>query len=156
MKQALEKTFFRIADETLQRLAFIFSFPEEGDETSPEAAVAASVRFSGPFSGKIVMKISNDVLPEMAANMLGLDDDEGEPPLEQQYDALKEALNVVCGNFLPAVAGEEAVFDIQPPCIVEDNGEGEGDEGALSVVKFAVEDGRCDLYLTVDGPMPGP
>ena len=53
-----------------------------------DPAVAARVLFSGVFSGTLVMKLSSEVLPELTANMLGVNDKE-EATLDQQYDALK-------------------------------------------------------------------
>ncbi len=52
--------------------------------------------------------------PEIAANVLGLEPDD-EFVRERPGDSLKELLNVTCGNLLPALAGEEPVFDLTVP-----------------------------------------
>jgi hypothetical protein len=83
--------------------------------------------------------------------MLGVD----EPPATaQQYDALGEIANVICGNLLPRIAGPQAVFQLSPPRLLDD----------LSVVpemvlslaveaQLGLEHGRVDLRLFVDAIM---
>ena len=61
-----------------------------------------------------------EMCPELAANVLGLDEDD-EKVEEKARDALKELLNVSCGNILTELAGTEPVFDLSVP-IVSDIG----------------------------------
>ena len=84
--------------------------------------------------------------------MLGVDEKE-ETTLDQQYDALKETLNIVCGNLLPELAGKRDVFDIgSPQIVVEDEAETAGGGRKLAgSVKLVLEDGRCDFFLYIDG-----
>ena len=154
MTTDLSNLLLEIAGETLEQLAFIFSFP---DDLDPEAiwtgaSTACRVTFSGPTQGEVLLVISSAALPELTANMLGLDDDET-PPEDQQQDALCEALNVICGNLLPRIGGVEAVFDIQAPAIIdaesararatEFNAQSDGCARAL----LSLDDGECQLYL---------
>ncbi|HNR12075.1 MAG TPA: chemotaxis protein CheX [Thermodesulfobacteriota bacterium] len=109
-----------VAAEMLEGLAFIFAVPAEEDigETDSESLLIANVSFSGPFSGGVVVLVSKNALPELAANMLGVDTGE-DISVEQQQDALKELLNVICGNLLPAVAGNREIFHIGVPAIIQ-------------------------------------
>ena len=156
MDEQLEKTLSNIAIETLEKLAFLFAFPADGAETGqPGPGVAASVSFSGIFSGTLVIKVTFEILSELAANMLGVDEDD-ETTLDQQNDALKETLNVICGNLLPAIAGAQEVFNIGPPEIAI---EGEplknsNQRRTTCNVKLDLEDGQCDLFLFIDGRTP--
>jgi chemotaxis protein CheY-P-specific phosphatase CheC len=151
MDEQLEKTLSNIAIETFEKLAFLFAFPaEEADPGQPDSMVTASVSFAGSFSGLLIMKVSAESLPELAANMLGVDEDE-ETTSDQQHDALKETLNVICGNLLPAIAGNREVFNIGPPEIVA---EGEtlkksNDRNPACYVKLILDDGPCDLFLFI-------
>lgn len=89
---------------------------EPGDETgepSHEETIVTSVHFRGPFEGDLFLEVSSDLLPIVAMNMLGMDD-ENAASHDEQKDAFKELLNVICGNLLPAIAGERAVFNIDP------------------------------------------
>ena len=47
--------------------------------------------------------------------MLGED---GPLELSEQYDAVCELANIVCGNVLPLIAGERAVFDLAQPRVI--------------------------------------
>lgn len=73
---------------------------------------SASVDFEGPVGGRLVVRLYGEVLPALAANMLG----EWEAPSpEMQRDALGEFANVLCGNLLRALHGSRAVFHLQAP-----------------------------------------
>ena len=143
-----------VAGETLEQLAFVFSFPEEANPAAIMDAevTGAHVGFSGPQKGELLLVVTSAVLPELAANMLGLDEGE-EPPEDQQRDALREALNVICGNLLPRIGGEEAVFDIQPPVILDGAAakarmaECQADAAEWSLAALSLDEGQCQLYL---------
>jgi chemotaxis protein CheY-P-specific phosphatase CheC len=148
-----------VAAETLEQLAFIFSFADDPDENAIWAADATGchVAFSGPHQGEILLVINSAVLPELTANMLGLDEDE-EPPREHQEDALREALNVICGNLLPKIGGVEAVFDISAP-VIHSTDEMRPKVEALksatpdySAAYLSLDEGECHIYLRYDEP----
>lgn len=144
------QTLAREASDTLEKLAFLFAYPEEERTRFEEAeAVAARVDFSGPFSGSLLMLVSSAILQELATNMLGIDEDE---PVEegQKHDAFKETLNVICGNLLPAIAGREAVFDIGAPRMVAPA----ETPDAAGVARLGLDQGSCDLLFFVDGGLP--
>ena len=146
-----------VAADTIEQLAFIFSFPDDPDESAfwDEAVTGCHVTFGGPHQGEILLAANSAVLPELAANMLGLDDEDA-PPLEHQEDALREALNVICGNLLPKIGGVEAVFNISTPAVVP------GEEMRNRVVTFkmaspdfgaaylSTDEGECLIYLRYD------
>ena len=155
MDEQLEKTLSNIAIETFEKLAFLFAFPaEEADPGQPDSMVTASVSFAGSFSGLLIMKVSAESLPELAANMLGVDEDE-ETTSDQQHDALKETLNVICGNLLPEIAERQEVFNIGSPQIVavEQTIERNYDRSSTYNARLVLEDGPCELLLFIDGRM---
>lgn len=143
-----------VAGETLEQLAFMFSFPDDMDPDAIWAAdvVGAQVGFDGPVTGNLLLAISSAALPELTANMLGLDEDAAIPE-DQQKDALKEALNVICGNLLPRIGGVEAVFDIRPPVILDTDtvrqkvAAARENPGAWSSALLSLDEGACQLYL---------
>ncbi len=156
MDEQFEKTLSNIAIETFEKLAFLFAFPaDEADTGQPDSMVTAGVSFAGSFSGTLIIKVSAEALPELAANMLGVDEDE-ETTLDQQHDALKETLNVICGNLLPEIAGRQEVFNIDSPQIVtvEQTIEKNPDRSSTYHVKLALDDGQCELLLFIDGRIP--
>ena len=142
---------YQILEEILENLAFLFSAPEDTRDTMDyNVAVAAKISFTGLFSGTLVLALSNQVLPEIARNMLGVDED---IPVPQQHDAFKEFLNVICGNVLPAIAGKREVFAIGVPDLILPE---EMTASALrcpptSMVKVELDNGQIDLFLLIDG-----
>jgi len=160
MNEQVKEILSRVAVETLEQLAYIFSFPEDGPgETDYDSAMAASVSFAGPFAGGLVMAVSPQVVFELAANMLGVDYEE--TTLDQQYDALKESMNVICGNLLPAIAGKQAVFDIGSPEIItggeaiKEATEKYNGRSPTSMVRLDIDGEQCALFLFGDIRIPG-
>jgi CheY-specific phosphatase CheX len=156
MEQKIKTLLAGVTSDTLEKLAFLFVFPDEGRSgDGPDPATTGRVEFNGFFSGSLVMRMSSSVLPELSSNMLGLEDDAEISP-EDQQDAFKEMLNVICGNLLPAIAGDQVVFNIDAPEIISEN-EFETTvnvEKALCVERLDVEDGFCDVYFFIEGDMP--
>lgn len=145
----METQLYQTAAWTFEELVFMFCTPELADvveECEPEAT--ATVSFRGPISGRLVISISGDMLPDLAANMLGQD----EPPSDQeQLDALGEVANVICGNVLPKVAGSKEVFYIDAPRVVQGAGNSDlswGDPAAC--VSLPLSEGRAELALFVN------
>lgn len=112
---ALDTTLARVTEETFASLAFMLSMGSQDPppEPAPEAWRAA-VRFEGPFAGTVELTVMPEMLVPLAGNMLGLEGDAPPTPAEQA-DALRELLNVICGNLLPELAGTEAVFHVEAP-----------------------------------------
>jgi chemotaxis protein CheY-P-specific phosphatase CheC len=156
MNKQLETVLASVAESTLAELAFMFSMPDEeaGRVTSSEL-VAASVDFSGPFSGSFAVAVSANMLPAIAANMLGLDEEDTEPLPEQQRDALKELANVVCGNLLPRMAGKQAVFNIEAPQLVDPQViGGTGARSPAARTRLVLDAGRAEFALFINGEVP--
>ncbi len=150
-----KETIYQVAEDVLEKLAFLFSFREE--ERGPMdygSAVVASVSFTGQFKGRLLMAVSSEMLPELAANMLGIEE---ETSPEEQRDALKELINVICGNLLPEIAGRKQLFNVNTPRILP-SGEIEAiisDKNPAATAKLALEEGQCDLILYLDDAGPG-
>jgi CheY-specific phosphatase CheX len=156
MSEKIKTILSRIAVKTFGELVFLFAFDEDEANTGQtDPAVAARISFSGFFSGTLVMKLSAKILPQLTTNMLGVDEQE-ETTLDQQYDALKETLNVVCGNLLPEIAGTQEVFNIDPPAIVAEDGVIKKSNGRNPICKvtLALEEGTCELFLFTDERIP--
>ena len=85
------------------------------------------------------------------AAILVIDDDEIAG--EQKLDALKETINIVCGNVLPAIGGKEAVFDIAPPQIIDTPADRPDVVGGIKV-QLELDAGMCFIYLAFDGQIP--
>lgn len=154
MKKQINAVLYDIAEKVMEKLAYILSFPEEGmSEIDYQQAIAAKVSFNGPFTGTLAMFISSEILPEMTANMLGFENS-NDTTIDMQHDALKELINVICGNLLPAIAGKEAVFNVETPVIIPNASDFIKDREPVAVARLPLEQGQCDLLLFVDGKFP--
>lgn len=102
--------------EVVEKLAFMFGDPcEKDDLPDPESeCIKATISFEGTSSGIIELLVPSGMCAEMAANILGMDEDD-ETAVSKGTDSLKELLNVTCGNFLTAIAGETPVFNVSAP-----------------------------------------
>ena len=160
MSAKLEERMSQVAIDTLEKLAFMFAFSDEdGEGRSEGSMVTGSVAFTGPFSGTLVVTISIEVLRELAANMLGFDDEE-ETTEDHRSDAFKETMNIICGNLLPAIAGNDVIFDIGVPGVLpadREMKEGAGIPGGhepSAKVNLDLDEGQCILFLFLDGEIP--
>jgi CheY-specific phosphatase CheX len=152
MPDTLTSPLLDAASETFEQLAYYFA---EAGTVSPfvaeEVEGVVAVAFSGPMNGGIVLQLSGGILAGLAANMLGVDDT---PSPEEQRDALGEAANVICGNILPRIAGNAAVFALGVPVAFPTWEAAVEALGAVSAhVRLDVEGGRADIAL-VQQPSP--
>ena len=156
MEQQLKSILASVTSDTLEKLAFLFAFPDnERVNDGPDPVVVGRVEFNGYFYGSLLMRISASVIPELANNMLGLDDDAEISQAEQQ-DALKEILNVICGNALPAMAGNTVEFKIEAPEILspKDAANLNQKDKPVCVVRLMLEEAFCDVYFFIQGELP--
>ena len=148
-QEAIETALSEAIEEVLASLAFAFVMP--GEDIPPAGEVMlAEIDFTGPFNGTLRLTIPDELSPMLAENMLGIEQEEcGE---EIQHDALKELLNVICGNLLPRIAGTEPVFNLSSPRIVTDEeaAESSGLEGAKSAVRLPLDEGWIGLAMRTD------
>jgi CheY-specific phosphatase CheX len=118
MPENIETAVFESAAHVFETSAFMSVYPWEDGNELPMPDIAATMSFSGHSNGNLTLQLVSRVLDMLAENMLG-EPPEGEDADEKRRDALKEVLNMICGNFLTQWAGEDPVFELSPPSIVE-------------------------------------
>jgi CheY-specific phosphatase CheX len=136
--QLLRDVFFQI----LEDLAFMFAEEPDDEDLFETGApyVTVSMPYNGPSTGTVSLSVPEVICPEIAANVLGLDPD-NEIITAIPHDALKELLNVICGNLLTKMAGEEPVFDLSVPEVHPLDTEGwNAMRGEPTTESFAVDD----------------
>lgn len=154
MEPEFETALAQVAEDVFASMAFIFprdvETPAE-DETA--SRVVAEVAFSGPLEGNLAISVSESMLPTLAANMLGLEEG-ASASREQHQDALKELLNVICGNLLPRITTPRDVFDVHEPRIVQHAEPMEALQRSAPETKARLwlDCGRADLTLFVNYP----
>lgn len=145
--QLADTQIARIAGEVLETMAFVMIMPGETPVVDPaQPVVRASVRFRGPIAGQVALAAPANAVAELAATMGG---DSQQPP----GDALGELCNIVCGNLLPAMAGPQAVFDLQPPRVLQYPGPAAVPRsGAAARVRLPTLDSWFDVEVAQDAP----
>ena len=154
MNKQLDEILWNVTEETFEALAFLLPMPEPNEPFENCPAAAVSVRFHGPFDGKVIVTLPEAALGELACNMLGLDDD-AVIPVDTQQDALKELANVVCGNLLPEIAGTTPVFNVDGPKLIDASApeSGEGLSPAAET-RFFLDSGPASVELLTKEPIP--
>jgi len=155
MDAAISRILSDVVVDTLEKLAFLFAAPLEGPASEGTRELATvRVRFSGPVCGGMQLSLSRPVLAELAGNMLGADDGSA-LSADEQHDALRELINVICGNLLPIIGGGTAEFNIQTPFIPAAGTSAAGEFAPVNAVSnLSVENGVCLVSLQLEGPVP--
>ncbi|HET6429131.1 MAG TPA: chemotaxis protein CheX [Phycisphaerae bacterium] len=154
MISLLEQTLCYVAEEQFESLVFLFPLPADPGVPAPAVAewTTVSVGFTGPFGGRLYLAVPSAMLAVLGSNMLGTDEPGASP--DEQIDALKELIHVVCGNLLPAIAGDEAVFDVEAPRLL---GAGAAPQfpGAVpaAATRVLLDAGPAELWLSLDRPV---
>ncbi len=148
MNPMLNHKLVEVTADTLEKLAFIFTFPaEEAPVIDEQSQEIVRVDFSGPFGGGMELSLPSSALGELAVNMLGAEEGEDLSP-EQQRDALKELINVVCGNLLPILAGHAEEFNLRPPYLACSGSQAWNDPAAVGYL--ILENGVCRVRMRLD------
>ena len=113
-------TLTTIFSEVLADLAFMFN--DDVDEAPTPVAgdvwLEAEISYHGPQRGTLRFRCPRLFSEQLAANLLGIDIDSTEAS-DQSADAVKEFMNIVCGQLITAIHGTEAVFDLTIPTLRE-------------------------------------
>lgn len=118
MQDQKTATLALIFSEVLANLAFMFTDEDPGDPPAGDVWLETTIAYSGPVSGTLRLRCTRDFSTRLAANLLGTDP--GDRDAEQSAsDAVKELMNILCGQFITAAHGAEEVFSLTIPEIVE-------------------------------------
>lgn len=99
---------------------FAFMVVSEELDSMPTAPewLEGTMSYRGPMQGSLNCWCTRPFALELAANLLGVDPSDGNAVVETQ-DALREFMNVLCGNLMTERYGAEAVFDLSIPDVQE-------------------------------------
>lgn len=149
--ERIRRTMVEVIEETCETLAFVFAMPppDDGPDLDGERQqepLRVRVHFEGHSVGSLTMTLPEEMLFAVAANMLGLE--EAATSLSERADAACELCNVICGNLLPALVGNEALFDVASPQIVEDAPTPDADDRLSARAWF--DEGWVEAQLALD------
>jgi len=107
----------RTVMEVLEQTAFVFPEPADmidGVSFDDLKFIMVTLGFTGDKQGRVKMILATDFCAELAANLLGEELDETLPE-ENNYDSAKEMLNIISGQLLTRIFGDEALFSLSAP-----------------------------------------
>lgn len=140
------------AEEVLAAMFYVFAAPtDENDQELDlsDGALCCRISFTGPQKGALSIVVPNDAGRTLAANFMGLEQDEIEEAMV--LDALKELTNMIGGRFLVLVEPEKS-FDMGLPemrsCIADEADRIAAQAGASLV--FESDEGMFAFYLNLE------
>ncbi len=112
-------TLTTVFSEVLADLAFMFS-DDDPDAVSAgnDTWLETEISYGGSQCGTLRFWCTREFSARLAANLLGTDPDEDIIETAAN-DAVKEFMNIVCGQFITATHGTEKIFDLTIPSLRE-------------------------------------
>jgi CheY-specific phosphatase CheX len=130
--------------EVFEKMFYLFAEPLRGGGGNYQ--MTSSIRFEGPSTGTMELSLSRDIAAAMVQNMLNL---EGEEITEAMMaDCVKEAINMICGNFVRRLDPEK-VFQLSIPSFTMGSAPADGRESAQDrlCLAFTAEGGYIEVAV---------
>lgn len=117
MNNNTKDVVWKVVKDVLERFAFMFADdPNSGEDTDwTDEYLHAVISFNGASRGRLSMAAPISLCTELAANVLGINPEENAD--EMASDALRELINIVCGELVVALFGNEMIFDLTVPTL---------------------------------------
>lgn len=145
MLQQKMRTLTGIFSEVLANLAFMFTEDEDIETSSADIWLETAIGYVGPAEGALKFRCTREFSRLLAANLLGIDPD-SDQAVQQSEDAVKEFMNIVCGQFVTAMHGSDHVFNLTIPAIEElAEVPDMTDDGGITTSTLAVDAYRVQL-----------
>lgn len=141
--------------DVLSDLAFLFH--DDGAQLVSALGrlhLQATIRYEGAVCGELCVEADESFAELLAANMLGAAND-GPRTERRTADALSEFVNVLCGQFVTALHGDEDVFDFSIPVVrfVDESVQSEAADAC--VIESTVSGCRLRVrYAALESPLP--
>jgi CheY-specific phosphatase CheX len=107
-----------LVTEVLGNLAFMVTDDHDARPPSEIAWLACEVNYYGPHAGALRCWCTRPFATALAANLLGIEADE-EDARAAAEDALREFMNVLCGQLVTAWYGTTATYNLTIPIVQE-------------------------------------
>lgn len=118
MQEQQAATLKTTFSEVLANLAFMFADEDMAEGSSEGRWLETTITYRGPAAGTLRFRCTSAFSVMLAANLLGSDPAD-EDADAQGRDAVKEFMNIVCGQFVTDRHGTEHVFNLSIPEIEE-------------------------------------
>jgi len=107
-----------VVTDVLGDLAFMVSDDEPLPPPPGAVWLECEITYRGPQSGTLRCWCTRDFAVQLAANLLGIEPDEGDASTSAE-DAVREFMNVLCGQLVTAWHGTSPVFTLSIPTVQE-------------------------------------
>jgi len=118
MKDLTQENITELVSSILETMAFVFVEPSGQKVDVSELRHSKISYFGAEESAHLFLSASDGFLVELASSMLGAEPDEIDASVEGRQ-ALNELANIVCGEVIHSIGGEERVFSQGLPEEVE-------------------------------------
>jgi len=107
-----------VVSEILGDLAFLVTDDAPADLPAGTVWFQAEVRYLGPVVGTLRCWCTRGLGTRLAANLLGIEPETGEAQVSAE-DAVREFMNVLCGQLVTRWHGTDSVFTLSIPIVHE-------------------------------------
>jgi chemotaxis protein CheY-P-specific phosphatase CheC len=111
LKPEMLETIF---SDVLANLAFMFTEDEIGEPSPDDVWLETCISYHGPQSGKLLFRCTRSFTVQLAANLLGCNVGDSQAVMDSE-DAVKEFMNILCGQFVTIIHGTGDVFNLSIP-----------------------------------------
>ena len=139
MQQQTTTTLTTVLSDVLADLAFMFSDGGVYCDQPGELWIETVICYQGGIAGELRLICTRSFAEHMAQDLLGIEPG-GEISSQESTDAIREFMNVVCGQYVTAAHGTEGVFNLSIPTVLE-----------LEEEPFVEECGEETTQMSVDG-----
>lgn len=140
----LRQNLMRAVFEVFEKMYYIFLEPVEKEAVGNDFS-AVEIGFSGEIAGNIIARFPQELSMIMAANALGMDDNEMSDQI--LADCRKECLNMLCGNFLQKHNADKLFHMTLPKNVIGKRGTENTDERKLHKLDLNFESDHIPLRL---------
>lgn len=104
--------------EVLGDLAFMLTDDQPTDWSAGTVSLQGEITYRGCVSGTLRCWCTRDFAARLAANLLGIEAEQREAQADAT-DAVREFLNVLCGQLITVWHGRQGIFDLAIPTVHE-------------------------------------
>lgn len=114
MQNRKTATLTTIFSDVLANLAFMFNDDEPSEPAGGEVWMETTISYRGSESGILRLRCPTEFAALLAANLLGIDSQDTDAG-DKAEDAVKEFMNIVCGQLITTWYGSDQVFNLSIP-----------------------------------------
>lgn len=105
-----------VVTDVLGDLAFMVSDDQPANLPAGAVWLRCDASYDGPARGTVCCWCTRDFAIQLAANLLGTEPDEGDAQIVAE-DAVREFMNVLCGQLVTTWHGKDDVYDLAIPTV---------------------------------------